>query len=134
MCSTKRDPSGFEHGPGSSRPGPQGRPPKSSREKGIKIEEPEPEEQIPCSQPRPKKGKVYRFKKGQMPLFMKPFILKAVDVKSDRHCGSRSLAVVSGYTEEDYLIIRKDMASELYMKKDLYQPVSISFLFLVIFV
>ena len=133
MRSTKRDPSGFEHGPGSSRPGPRGRPPKSSREKGIKIEEPEPEEQIPCSQPRPKKGKVYRFKKGQIADVVRPFILKAIDVKSDGHCGYRALAVVSGYTEDDYLTIRRDMALELYMKRDVYEVVSISFTFLVIF-
>ena len=99
------------------------------------MEEPEPEEakvevKVEEAEPRGKKGttrrsKNYRFKGDQMQKFMKPFILSAYDVKGDGHCGFRSLAVVSGYSEEDYLIVRRELATELLMRKDLYARVSI---------
>ena len=55
--------------------------------------------------------------------FWVPYISAAREVKDDGHCGYRTLAVLLGRQEREYMAIRQEIATELIENYDLYDPI-----------
>jgi hypothetical protein len=59
----------------------------------------------------------------QMPMIMRPFIEKIVNVKRDGNCGFRVIARHMGMDEENHVLVRDALIHELKNHKSDYLPI-----------
>ena len=129
--STKRDLSGFEHCRINQEAYEKQKSKEKTNEKGDQAKprgrpRKNQDQPVPSGSQWPTEAIIFKgvnFGVQNIDQFWYPFIDWVRDVRSDGHCGYRSLSVLIGKDEEEFSTIRWNVAAHLVDNRPLYEPV-----------